>query len=96
VLLDRPADRRLGVSPGPPRHDHILALQPGDTVLFHTDGLVERRDLSLDERTARVVRELERIGREPLDQLCDELLAGLPRPIEDDVALLAVRMPAHS
>jgi sigma-B regulation protein RsbU (phosphoserine phosphatase) len=47
-------------------------------------------------RTARVVRELERIGREPLDRLCDELLAGLRRPIEDDVALLAVRVPMRS
>jgi serine phosphatase RsbU (regulator of sigma subunit) len=93
VLLDRTPDRLLGVSPGPPRHDHTLTLQPGDTVVFYTDGLVEQRDLSLDEGTARVVRQLERIGCEPLDRLCDELLAGLPRPIADDVALLAVRVP---
>ena len=95
-LLDRPPDRLLGVSPGVPRHEHAVALQPGDTVLFYTDGLVEQRGLLLDEGTARVVRELERIGREPLDRLCDELLAGLRRPIADDVALLAVRIPLRA
>ena len=93
VLLDRPPDRLLGVSAGGPRHDHRLTLRAGDTVVFYTDGLVEQRNLSLDEGTTRVVRELERIGREPLDRLSDELLAGLPRPIADDVALLAVRVP---
>jgi sigma-B regulation protein RsbU (phosphoserine phosphatase) len=96
VLLDRPVDRLLGVSPGGPRKDHRLTLQPGDTVLFYTDGLVEQRDLSLDVGTTRVVRELERIGQGPLDRLSDELLAGLPRPIADDVALLAVRIPRRA
>jgi serine phosphatase RsbU (regulator of sigma subunit) len=96
LLLDRPPDRLLGVSPGTPRHDHAVPLQPGDTVVFYTDGLVEQRDMSLDEGTARVVQELERIGREPLDRLCDELLAVLRGPIEDDVALLVVRVPPAS
>jgi serine phosphatase RsbU (regulator of sigma subunit) len=95
VLLDRPPDRLLGVSPGRPRHDHRLTLHPGDTVVFYTDGLVEQSNLSLDDGTARVVRQLERSGREPLDRLSDELLAGLKRPIADDVALLAVRIPGR-
>jgi serine phosphatase RsbU (regulator of sigma subunit) len=96
VLLDRRPDRLLGVSPDSARHDHTVTLRPGDTVLFYTDGLVEQRDLSLDEGTARVVKELCRVGRDPLDQLCDELLAGMNLPIEDDVALLAVRVPLRS
>jgi sigma-B regulation protein RsbU (phosphoserine phosphatase) len=93
LLLDRPPDRLLGVSPGVPRHDHAVPLQPGDTVVFYTDGLVEHRDMALDEGTARVLEELGRIGREPLDRLCDDLLAVLSGPIEDDVALLVVRIP---
>jgi sigma-B regulation protein RsbU (phosphoserine phosphatase) len=95
VLLERPPDRLLGVSPDAERHDHSVPLHPGDTVLFYTDGLVEWRDLLLDEGTARVVSELGRIGRDPLDRLCDELLADSGRPGDDDVALLAVRVPVH-
>jgi sigma-B regulation protein RsbU (phosphoserine phosphatase) len=93
VLLDRAPDRLLGVSPCTPRHDHTVLLQRGDTVVFYTDGLVEQRGMSLDDGTTRVVEELGRIGREPLDPLCDELLAGLNGSVADDVALLAVRIP---
>ena len=93
VLLERTPDRLLGVTPGTERHDHTVTLRPGDTVLFYTDGLVEQRGTSLDEGTELVVETLRRIGREPLDRLCDELLGGLHGPIDDDVALLAVRVP---
>jgi phosphoserine phosphatase RsbU/P len=72
-----------------------VPLHPGDTVVFYTDGLVEQRDVHLDEGTGRVVAELQRIGREPLDRLCDELLGGLDGPSDDDVALLVVRLPAR-
>ena len=94
VLLDRSPDRLLGVSPGSLRHDHMVTLHPGETVLFYTDGLVEQHDMALDDGTAWVVGELKRLGREPLDRLCDDLLAGMNGPIDDDVALLAVRVPA--
>ena len=95
VLLERPPDRLLGVSPDAVRHDHSVPVHPGDTVVFYTDGLVEQRDLLLDEGTARVVAELQQIGREPLDRVCDELLSGLDGPSDDDVALLVVRLPAR-
>jgi serine phosphatase RsbU (regulator of sigma subunit) len=93
VLLDRTPDRLLGVSPDVERHDHTVTLHPGETVVFYTDGLVEQRDLLLDEGTAWVVGELKRIGLEPLDRVCDDLLAGMKTPIDDDVALLLVRLP---
>jgi serine phosphatase RsbU (regulator of sigma subunit) len=93
AVLDRTPDTLLGVSPATERHDHVVTLQRGDTLLLYTDGLVEQRGASLDEGTDRIVRELRRIGREPLDRLCDELLAVLDGAVEDDVALLAVRIP---
>ena len=95
-LLDRAPDRLLGVGRGTVRHDHTVTLRPGDTVLFYTDGLVEQRGVALDDGTAKVVEELRRLGGEPLDRVCDELLAGMTSPIEDDVALLAVRVPLPS
>jgi serine phosphatase RsbU (regulator of sigma subunit) len=92
-LLDRKPERLLGVAPGARRTDHELTLQPGDSLLFYTDGLVERRTAALDEGLAWLVGELRARGREPLDQLCDGLLAELGGRVDDDVALLAVRLP---
>jgi phosphoserine phosphatase RsbU/P len=98
VLLERRPDRLLGVGQDlaeGTRHDHAVSLQPGDTVVFYTDGLVERHRMSLDDGTAWLVGELRRLGREPLDRLCDDLLAVMGESIDDDVALLAVRLPAR-
>lgn len=92
-LLARPPEPLLGVAPTAERTDHRVGLRPGDTVLFYTDGLVERRDWSLDEGSAWLLEQLGRRGCEPLDELCDGLLAELGDGTEDDVALLAVRVP---
>jgi phosphoserine phosphatase RsbU/P len=93
-LLEREPDRLLGVSAEVDRADHEVPLAPGDTVLFYTDGLVERGRTSLDEGTAWLLREMARIGREPLERLCDDLLTAIGGRVDDDVALLAIRLPA--
>jgi serine phosphatase RsbU (regulator of sigma subunit) len=92
-LLDRPPERLLGVAPDVARSDHVLALHPGDTLLLYTDGLVERRTASLDAGFSWLLSAVQARGGEPLDQLCDELLAQLGGRGDDDVALLAVRLP---
>jgi sigma-B regulation protein RsbU (phosphoserine phosphatase) len=92
-LLERRPNRLLGVSPDVVRVDHEILLHPGDTLVLYTDGLVERRKVPLDDGTARLVRELARIGRQPLDRLCDDLVATMGSDLDDDVALLAVRLP---
>jgi sigma-B regulation protein RsbU (phosphoserine phosphatase) len=92
-LLARTPERLLGVAPGVHRTDHELVLQPGDTLLLYSDGLVERRGIPLDDGFRWIVDELRAIGGEPLDRLCDELLAELGGRVDDDVALLAVRLP---
>ncbi|MCZ2822781.1 MULTISPECIES: PP2C family protein-serine/threonine phosphatase [unclassified Modestobacter] len=93
VLLDRTPESLLGIAPGAPRTDHTVRLCPGDTLLFYTDGLIERRGAPLDDGLAWLVGELSRTGREPLDRLCDDLLGQLGGRVDDDVALLAVRVP---
>lgn len=92
-LLARSPQLLLGVDPACVRTDHELALRPGDTVVFYTDGLVERRGADLDEGTDWLVGRLRERGREPLDELCDGLLDDLGGRADDDVALLAVRVP---
>ena len=69
-----------------------LKLEPGTTVVFYTDGLVERRGESLDRGLDRLADEVRYAALE-LDQLCDGLLTNLletDRP-RDDVAVLGVR-----
>ncbi len=94
-LLDRRPERLLGVAPGVHRSDHELTLHPQDTLLLYTDGLVERRDAELDDGFRWLVEELRTVGSEPLDVLCDALLAELGGRVDDDVALLAVRLPGQ-
>jgi phosphoserine phosphatase RsbU/P len=92
-LLERRPEPLLGVHAAPDRSDHELALAPGDTLLLYTDGLIERRTMPLDEGTEWLLRLLQEVGRKPLDQLCDTLLREIGDPVDDDVALLAVRVP---
>jgi serine phosphatase RsbU (regulator of sigma subunit) len=94
-LLDRAPQLLLGVSTSVERRDHEVHLQPGDTVLLYTDGLVERRTSTLDDGFAWLSAELAQWAGVPLEQLCDRLLAALGGRVEDDVALLAVRVPAR-
>ncbi len=95
-LLERPADLLLGFDPDSPRVDHEVVLQPDDTVLLYTDGLVERRDSPLEHGIARLRQSLGAVGQLPLDRLCDELVQRLvPDDAEDDIALVAVRAHAE-
>lgn len=91
--LDDTHDLLLGVSPEEARQDRREVLPPGSTLLFYTDGLVERpwEDLGLSLRRLR--QHAAALAREPLDAFCDELLADLGSGSTDDIALLAVRLP---
>ncbi|MFN2617166.1 MAG: SpoIIE family protein phosphatase [Thermoleophilaceae bacterium] len=62
------------------------------TLLLYTDGLVERRDIGLDDRLAQLSAAARTTGGE-LEQVCDQVLAGVLGDSQpaDDVALLAVR-----
>jgi serine phosphatase RsbU (regulator of sigma subunit) len=83
----------IGVDPTVPRSDSTVALEAGDTVLLYTDGLVERRDSTLDAGLARLRGTLAEISGQPLQAVCDQLLARmLPGTPQDDVALVALRL----
>ncbi|MEV8554249.1 SpoIIE family protein phosphatase [Streptomyces glaucescens] len=81
----------LGMDPDMPRPRAKDAVPANATVLLYTDGLIERRDESLDDALGRLSRHTAALAREPLDVLCDELLIGLGADSDDDIALLAVR-----
>ncbi|MBA2794285.1 MAG: SpoIIE family protein phosphatase, partial [Thermoleophilaceae bacterium] len=84
----------LGVMPYATYEQGSAQLDPGDTVLLYTDGLVERPGEIIDDGLARLAAAAhEATGG--LERLCDELLAALVPSggAVDDVALLAVRSP---
>ncbi|WP_242654092.1 SpoIIE family protein phosphatase [Klenkia soli] len=93
VQLIEGHDLLLGVDPTVHRHDRTVVMEPGSTLLLHTDGLVERRGEDLDTGTARLVATVRRLVQAgtPLEDLCDRVLADLPARPEDDVALIALR-----
>jgi anti-sigma regulatory factor (Ser/Thr protein kinase) len=85
----------LAVRPGRTRPEARVTIPPRATLLLYTDGLVERRRVSLDQGIARAA-EVVRDGRPaPLEELADDIMDRLT-PVDgyqDDVALLLYRQP---
>ncbi|MFD0485216.1 GAF domain-containing SpoIIE family protein phosphatase [Kineococcus sp. GCM10028916] len=93
-LLHRPADLLVGLLPEVERHEHVVDVPRGATLLLYSDGLIEHRGHSLTGGIERVRSSLTRHVGAGLDALLDELLAELVGTRgEDDCALLAVRFP---
>jgi serine phosphatase RsbU (regulator of sigma subunit) len=94
ILWSRP-NVLLGLSPDLARDEQVMTLRHGATLLFYTDGLVERRGELIDDGIARLAAAFTALvaAGVGLEQLCDELLRRMlaDRPV-DDVALVAVRV----
>jgi serine phosphatase RsbU (regulator of sigma subunit) len=91
-LLERPSDLLLGVDPDARRHEHTVALRPGATLVLYTDGLVERRDATLDDGLDRLLAAAADVAARPVDEVCDEIIGRLDPELTDDIALLALRV----
>ncbi|MFB7470895.1 SpoIIE family protein phosphatase [Kitasatospora sp. NPDC056184] len=90
----------LGIAPDEEYRVTRFSLDPGETVLLCTDGLVEARSMDLDEGIARLTAVLSEpladpaeTGRDPLDDLADRIAsqAADSSEREDDIALLLLR-----
>ncbi|WP_235508694.1 MASE1 domain-containing protein [Terrabacter sp. Root85] len=68
-------------------------LPPGATLLLYTDGLVERRGVSLTAGLDRLDREASAVPDDDIEALCERLIDTFldEDHIEDDVAILAMR-----
>ncbi|MBL3808027.1 PP2C family protein-serine/threonine phosphatase [Streptomyces sp. BRB081] len=93
--LDAEPGLPLGVDPDAARPDHTCALPGGSTVVFYTDGLVERRDEPLDRGLEALATTVARHAGGSLDQLRDALVADRPGDGHDDMAVLLLRTPEH-
>ncbi|MFI9469391.1 SpoIIE family protein phosphatase [Streptomyces sp. NPDC052492] len=93
-LLDLPTGVPLGVG-GVAFSTTTVDLEPGDRLVFYTDGLVETRRDPLDERLDRLLALLDQQPGHSLDEVCEMLLRTLHEPDNfDDVALLIARVTA--
>lgn len=91
VFLRGNQDSPIGVHGEPYRTHHVDA-PPGSTLLLHSDGLVEHRNLML-ERTLGTLARVTASGPAHPEALADEVLGALPPSEDDDVTLLVAHRP---
>ncbi|MDQ3934029.1 MAG: SpoIIE family protein phosphatase [Actinomycetota bacterium] len=94
--LEGVRSRPIGVTAARGYEEAEARLERGETLVLYTDGLVERRGVPLDDGL-RTLREIAAglAGQAPAE-LCERLVDALVgRFAADDVALLAIHLPAH-
>jgi sigma-B regulation protein RsbU (phosphoserine phosphatase) len=93
-LLELHHDLPLGVDPTRPRHTTVACLPGAGTICFYTDGLIERRDASLDAGLDRLRQAMTPDHAEAVCATIMSQLVGRDQ-IHDDIAILTVsRQPA--
>ena len=77
------------------RPQSSVVLPPGSTLMLYTDGLVERRDVSLDDGIARVSETVAGGMHLPVDAVADAVLNEMVPPggYDDDIAIVVYRQP---
>ncbi|MER6216235.1 SpoIIE family protein phosphatase [Streptomyces sp. NPDC001674] len=83
----------LGTQAGVRRTDATNTLPPRSTLVLYTDGLIESPRQSIDDGLERLRRHAAHLAGHPLDTFTDALLESRPTDNDDDVALLAIRVP---
>jgi serine phosphatase RsbU (regulator of sigma subunit) len=76
-------------TPTPPRTEAEITLPAGSTLLFYTDGLIERRGSSLTDDLDALVTRVADAVHHLIEPLCDDLIAEAPT--DDDIVVLAIR-----
>ena len=91
--LDRASAPPLGVADGQVVHEDTVAFPAGATVLAYTDGLIERRDWSLDVGIDLLASVLASSSASPCDALASRIVHDVAGRVGsgDDIAFLLVR-----
>lgn len=93
IWLDRGQSGPLHGGLDSPRRHASHDFEPGTTLILYTDGLIERRDESIDAGLARLERLIVELEGTSVDRLCDELFErlGVGYSRDDDVVLMVAR-----
>ncbi|MER6923980.1 GAF domain-containing SpoIIE family protein phosphatase, partial [Streptomyces spiralis] len=91
-LAPEPHGIPIGVDPALTRPDHTHPLPPASTLLLFTDGLVERRGQDIGTGLRHLADSAAALATAPLSTICDSLISR-EDTYDDDVALLALRVP---
>ncbi|HEX5565626.1 MAG TPA: SpoIIE family protein phosphatase [Streptomyces sp.] len=94
-LLDQATDVPLAARSRPShRPQAICAYSPGSVLVLYTDGLVERREESIDVGLQRLSESLARHSDLEAEEIADNLLEdlGMNRGTPDDAALVVIRL----
>jgi phosphoserine phosphatase RsbU/P len=91
-LADVASGLLIGAAPDVSRPVTTLQITPGMLMCFYTDGLIERRDQTIDDGLDRLCRVVK--PQSP-DAACAAVMAALVgnEPARDDIALLIARRP---
>jgi anti-sigma regulatory factor (Ser/Thr protein kinase) len=73
------------------RPEGRTVLREGSTLVLYTDGLIERRDDSIDNGLERLRRGVAARSRCEPEQLCDEIVTDFSNGSLDDIVLLCLR-----
>jgi anti-sigma regulatory factor (Ser/Thr protein kinase) len=95
-LLDQTSALPLAVLPAAaPRKQASAPLPPGATLVLYTDGLVERRHISIDDGINAAAEVLTAHATEHPDALADQVTSRMTPAggFDDDVAVLIYRHP---
>jgi Stage II sporulation protein E (SpoIIE)/Integrase core domain len=87
--LALPEGMLLGTEPDACYQEATITLSPGDTLLMFTDGLIERRDQSLDH-TLHALKHLASRPVHDIGTFADHLLAHSASDTADDACLIAI------
>jgi anti-sigma regulatory factor (Ser/Thr protein kinase)/GAF domain-containing protein len=99
VVVSRDGGRVVDVTPSAPLgafsygrvREHQLTLAPGETLVFYTDGLVERPGTPLNESIEELLAVLK--GATSVDELCRRAVDTMvpAERLRDDVAIVAIQ-----
>jgi PAS domain S-box-containing protein len=96
--LEPPRQPPIGVARTSTYGELVVELDPGTTIVLYTDGLIDRRDIALDEGMEQLLTAAGSDRGRPVEAVCRELIKALvPNEATDDIALLAMeRLPVRA